>query len=249
VWSPDGRDIVYAAMANDKWGLFRKRSDGTDVEEQLIESELPKAPMSWSPDGTRIVFGVTDPKTKSDLWVLTLADKKAAPLANTPFNETHAQVSPDGKWIAYSSDLVGNRREIHVRPFPAGSGQWQISVDGGDWPRWRQDGREIYFHSLGPTANPQTPNNTSFVGPLFAATVNGAGSSFEHAAPRRVVNARAINFPHGGVDYHTYAISPDAERLLYFQFVVPAAAAVPTAGVDHPSGLVVAMNWEGSLKK
>ena len=86
----------------------------------------------------RIVFGVQDPKTKSDLWVLSLADKKAEPLVNTPFNETHAQISPDGKWIAYSSDLVGNRREIHVQPFPSGAGQWQISVAGGDWPRWRQ---------------------------------------------------------------------------------------------------------------
>ena len=249
VWSPDGRDIVYSSLRKGQWGLYRKRSDGSSTEELLIESELPKAAMSWSPDGTRIVFGVQDPKTKSDLWVLSVADKKAEPLANTPFIETHAQISPDGKWIAYSSDLVGNRREIHVRPFPSGAGQWQISVAGGDWPRWRNDGRELYYHSIGPVGNPQTPSNAAFVGPVYAVAVNGAGASFEHSAPKSFLNMRAINFPHGGVDYHTYAIAPDGQRFLYYQFVVPAGAVAPSSGLDHPNGVVVATNWVSGLKK
>ena len=249
VWSPDGRDIVYTSLRSGKWGLYRKRSDGSSTDELLIESELPKAPMSWSPDGSRIVFGVTDPKTKSDLWVLSLADKKAVPLANTPFVETHAQISPDGKWIAYSSDLVGNRREVHVRPFPSGTGQWQISVAGGDWPRWRKDGKELYYHSIGPVAAPQNGGVASFIGPVSAVTVNGAGSSFEHTAPKPFVNVRALNFPHAGVEYHTYAISPDGQRFLYYQFVVPSPVTAQSSGLDHPSGLVIAMNWEAGLKK
>jgi Tol biopolymer transport system component len=249
VWSPDGRDIIYSSLRQGKSGLYRKRSDGTNAEELLIESELPKSPLSWSPDGTRIVFSVQDPKTKRDLWVLSLADKKAEPLVNTPFDEIHAQISPDGKWIAYSSDLVGNRREIHVQPFPAGTGHWQISVAGGDWPRWRGDGKELYYHSIGNIANPETAGGPAFIGPLFGVTVNGAGASFEHSAPKAIVNMGALNFPHASVDYHTYAVSADGQRILYYQFAQPTVAAAQSAGIDYPNGLMIAMNWEAGLKK
>ena len=79
--------------------------------------------------------------------------------------------------------------------------------------------------------------------------VNGVGASFEHAAPKPLVNMRAINFAHAGGDYHTYAVSPDGQRFLYFQFVVPVVAAAQAAGPDHPSGLMIAMNWASGLKK
>ena len=222
--------------------------DGSSTEELLFESELPKAPMSWSPDGKSIVFWVQDPKTNSDLWLLSLADKKATPLINSPFDESHAQISPDGKWIAYTSNSVGKRREIHVQPFPTGSGHWQISNGGGDWPRWRKDGKELFYHSIGPTAAPQSAGNPVFVGPIYTVNVNGAGTSFEHDPPKALLNLRAINLTHSGGDYHTYAVSPDGQRFLYFQFVVPVTANQAT-DPDHPSGLVVAMNWESGLKK
>ncbi|HJU43686.1 MAG TPA: protein kinase, partial [Vicinamibacterales bacterium] len=212
IWSPDGRDIAFSSLRNGKSGLYRKRSDGSGAEELLHESHAPLAPMSWSRDGKVIVFGVQDPKTRGDLWVLSLADKKAVPLLNTPAVETHAQISPDGKWIAYSSDEVGNRREIHVQPFPSGHGRWQVSDAGGDWPRWRKDGKELYYHSIGPVQNPATASNPVFVGPLSLVAVNGTGSSFGHGAPQMFLNIRAINLPHGAGDYHTYAVSADGQR-------------------------------------
>jgi dipeptidyl aminopeptidase/acylaminoacyl peptidase len=205
--------------------------------------------MSWSPDGQSIVFGVQDPKTRSDLWLLSLVDKKAVPLINTPALETHAQISPDGKWIAYSSDGVGNRREIHVQPFPTGHGRWQLSDAGGDWPRWRKDGRELYYHSIGPVQNPRSAGNPVFIGPLSAVTVNGAGASLERGAPKPFLNIRAIYLPHSAGDYHTYAASPDGQRFLYLQFAVPTAAALQSSDPDHNSGLVVALNWDTALKK
>jgi TolB protein len=131
LWSPDGSRIVYASRRSGKWGLYQTLSSGSGTEEPLHESDLPKAPMSWSPDGKRIVFWVEDPKTGSDLWVLTTEDKKAAPLVATPFNETHGQISLDGKWIAYTDNSKDGRNEIYVKAFPVGSGGWQVSFSGG----------------------------------------------------------------------------------------------------------------------
>ena len=102
--------------------FIRSSSDGSGTDELLFESDLPKAPMSWSPDGKFIVFGVQDPKTGADLWLLTLADKKAAPFIATPYTETHAQISPDGKWIAYTSNSVGGRTGDPRAGVPVGRG-------------------------------------------------------------------------------------------------------------------------------
>jgi Tol biopolymer transport system component len=252
VWSPDGRDIVYSSLRNGKWGLYRKRSDGSSAEEPLFESDLRKAPMSWSPDVKSIVFWVQDPKTASDLWMLSVDDKKAVPLVASPFNETHAQISPDGKWLAYTSDSVGGRREIHVQPFPSGAGRWQVSDGGGDWPRWRRDGKELFYQSLnrGAAVGPGFTGANAFSARLFSVSVKAAGTTLEHDPPKQVLIFTTLNFPHTGGSYHPYAVAPDGEKFLFFQFVPPAgAAATTTTTPDHQSGLMIAMDWAAALKK
>jgi len=249
IWSPDGSAVVFSSTRNGKVGLYKKPSDGSGVEELLFESELPKAPMSWSQDNKYIVFGVQDPKTGADLWLLTLADKKAAPFIATPYMETHAQISWDGRWIAYASNSVGNRREIHVQGFPSGAGHWQISDAGGDWPRWRKDGKELFYHSLGVVSNPSVTSQPAPVGPLYAVSVNGTGTAFVSGAPVDTLTFRAVNFQHPGGDYSTYAVHPDGQTFLYFQFMPPSTTTAGSFGPDPTSGLMVAMHWMRAIKK
>ena len=245
IWSHDGERIAFASLRNGKWGIYQTHSRGSGTQEALYESDLPKAPMSWSPDGKRIVFWVQDPKTGGDLWVLTLEDKKAAPLVATPFNETRAQISPDGKWIAYTSNSKDDRNEIYVKPFPSGSGGWQVSDKGGDWPRWRRDTRELFFHA--PTTGAPLPY--PFGGPVYRVPVDTASGVFEPGSPREVLVFPALNIPHTGGDYSTYAVSDDGERFLALQYVLPAASAAGQIGPDTYSGLTVALNWTAGLKK
>jgi eukaryotic-like serine/threonine-protein kinase len=250
IWAPDGKSLVFSSTRNGKPGLYRKPSDGSGVDELLFESELPKAPMSWSPDSKYIVFGVQDPKTGADLWVLSVDDKKATPFPTpTTYTETHAQVSPDGKWLAYASDSVGGRREIHVQAFPSGAGHWQVSNAGGDWPRWRKDSKELFYHSIGPVGNPSVAGPLAVFGPLYAVAVDGSGTAFVSGAPYEVIVLRALGFPHPGGDYHTYAVAPDGQSFLYLQLMVTGQVASAATSPDPTSGLMVAMNWTRALKK
>jgi Tol biopolymer transport system component len=250
VWSHDSAHIVFASLRNGKWGLYQTLSTRSGSEQSLYESELPIAPMDWSRDGKRIVFWVQDPQNAGDIWVLTLDDKKAAPLIYTPFDEIHPQISPDGNWIAYTDNSKDGRKEIYVQPFPTGSGKYQISTAGGDWPRWGAGGKELFFHSIG------VPNRPSVdVGPqafpalLRSATITVNGGVLEPRSPVDVLIFPAINLPHSGGRYFPYAVSPDGQQFLLPQFVPPAAAATSQASIDTYSGLTIALNWAAGVKK
>jgi Tol biopolymer transport system component len=250
VWSPDGSRIVYSAQVKNKWGIYQKQSSGVGDEELLYESDQPKAPMSWSPDGKRIVFWTVDAKNGGDLWVLTLDDRKAAPFLTTEFNETHAQISPDGRWIAYTSNSTG-REEIYVQPFPAGAGRWQVSFHGGDWPRWRGDSKELYFHTLAASLDVPAIRNIVRFGALFAAPIAVNGAALEPGTPQAVLRAFSNNVPHEPGDYQTYGVSADGKRFLIDQIAGQAATGGGGAVTPDPGrpALIVAMHWAGSLQK
>jgi Tol biopolymer transport system component len=251
VWSPDGTQIVFASLRNGKWGLYQTLSTRAGAQEKLYESDLPMAPMSWSPDNKYIVFWVQDPQTSGDIWILSVADKKPSKLIASPANETHPQISPDGKWIAYVDNSKDNRNEIYVRPFPSVAEVYRVSNNGGDWPRWRGDSKELYFHSIGATATPGISQGSgAFVGPLIAASISVNGAILEPGPPHDVMTFVAVNLPHSGGSYSTYAVDPITGRFLVMQYSPTTVQLANTpVGADTFSGLTVALNWPSTLKK
>jgi Tol biopolymer transport system component len=142
VWSPDGKEIVFASNRNVSFDLFRKRLDG-EVE-ALNGAGDDTIPTDWSRDGRFILFSKRSGRGDFDLWTLRLEDLETDPVIQTPFDERHGRFAPDGRAVAFVSNESG-RPEIYVRPFPAGDRKWKVSTQGGFWPSWREDGCELYF--------------------------------------------------------------------------------------------------------
>jgi dipeptidyl aminopeptidase/acylaminoacyl peptidase len=163
--SPDGRRVAVSSTESgnpDIWVHDLIRSTKT----RLTFDEAPERTPTWSPSGEQIVYWLNGadgadgrylvyqenagPETRSDIRYVELeADGSASePVAflATPADEQTPKLSPDGRFVAYTSDESG-RGEVYVRPFPEGAGRWQASVDGGTRPRWSRNGRELYYVS------------------------------------------------------------------------------------------------------
>src|SRR5262245_45265403 len=181
IFSPDGTRIVFASLRNGKWGLYLKGVSG-GREELLYESGSRKMPMAWSPDGQFIIYWVG---SGAGQWVMPVKNPSAArPLHDRP--NFHAQISPDGKWVAFNS-----QNQIYVKPFPSGEGQWKISTDTGIFARWRGDSKELYFLS-----------RVSF-GQMMAVEINATGTTLQPGKPRVLFDSRYVNLGHPS-NYHTY---------------------------------------------
>jgi Tol biopolymer transport system component len=142
VWSPAGKQVVFASNRNVSFDLFQKRFDG-EVK-ALYESSGDTIPTDWSRDGKFVLFSKRSERGDFDLWTLRLEDLETSPIVQTPFDERHGRFAPDGRWVAFVSNESG-RSEVYVQPFPAMDRRWKVSTRGGYWPSWRGDGRELYF--------------------------------------------------------------------------------------------------------
>jgi Tol biopolymer transport system component len=144
-WAPGGEEVVYSLLSN-AGALAMRRFDGSGAPRVLLRLNGVAAP-SFSRDGRYLAFYVVDPVTKRDLWAAETSKlDEPFPLLQTPANEAMPRVSPDGKFLAYQSDVSG-RWEIYLQPFPRGEGRWQVSVDGGQHVKWSSKGDELFFVS------------------------------------------------------------------------------------------------------
>ncbi len=145
VWSPDGRTIVFSSNQSGVLNLYEKDVNGDEEARLLLDSVGDKHAFDWSPDGRFVVYGMFDASTRTDLWLLPMfGERTPRPLLRTEFDETQAQISPDGRWFAYVSGRSG-RSEIYVRSFPNPGREYQVSTTGGGDARWRADGKELYY--------------------------------------------------------------------------------------------------------
>ena len=218
VWSPDGRKIVFSSNRQDPFSIYTKNADGTGSEDLISnQGTLMLNPWDWSHDGKYILF-----RKGSELGYLSLADGQARTLTPPNFALRGAQFSPDGRWFAYASSEGGNM-QVYVSTFPDANGKWQISTGGGLEPRWRRDGKELFYISSD--------------GKMMSVPIVGT-TSFEAGTPVALFTTHCRQ-PVSSQDVFCYDVTPDGQRFLI----------VTNADQGPASPLAVTLNWTSEPEK
>jgi eukaryotic-like serine/threonine-protein kinase len=239
VWTPDGQRIIYSAGQSQGLGARRRlmwrSADGTGAAEALTEL-ANQYPHAASPDGHSVVFRRGDP-VETDLMLLPLTgDRKPSPLVQKPLAQMNADISPDGRWIAYQSNEAApggtaapaddSRYEIYVQPFPdVASGRWLVSTHGGTRPRWSRNGRELYY---------LTADRRHIA---MVAVDPGKTFSFQRAVD--VIDAERFGALATAEQGRMYDVSPDGRRFLILK---------PVTNIPRPE-LVLIENWFTELEQ
>jgi eukaryotic-like serine/threonine-protein kinase len=227
VWSRDGSRIAYTSVRNGNFGIYEKSADGSGHEEVLVKPGPDQIyPLDWSPDGKYLAYLYWQFGGTTQVWILPLQGEHKPHAYNltqqssSPTYQAIAHFSPDGKWLAYSSGESGTL-EVYVTPFPGPGGKWQVSTDGGWFPQWRRDGKELFYMSL---------DNK-----VMSAEVRENGQSFVIGAVKPLFQTR----PYLGIFIASlFDVTGDGQR-----FIVP----YDTGQANRTISLVV--NWTALLKK
>jgi Tol biopolymer transport system component len=219
-WSPDGQQIAFSSTRTGKWLPYRQRADGLGEDTLLFDSpDIVEAfPRQWTPDGNAVLAAVKEADGRNRLWLLPVAGGPATPLTEG----IQGALSPDGRWLAAVSKESG-RYQVFVLPFPALDTRWQVSADGGSWPRWRPDGRELFFAS---------EDHILMSVPVW--TENG----FEAGPPRPLFRIRSKGLTPASYP-HEYDVGAAGDRFLVCQVAERSAR----------SSIRIISNWEALLEE
>jgi len=144
IWTPDGKRLLFSWGKSRADSLFWQPYDGSSPMERLTTSEYGQRPGSWSSDGKTLAFVDIHPDTGSDIALLDVGSGRVTPFLNSQFEEWYPEFSPDGRWMAYTSD-ESNRQEVYVRPFPGPGLKQQVSGEGGSEPLWARNGKQLFY--------------------------------------------------------------------------------------------------------
>jgi Tol biopolymer transport system component len=220
VWSPDGSRVIFSSNRLGGVDLYSARADGAGAESLVLSSKTKEqlAPADWSQDGRVLLYQIRH-LGQEDIWTMPVSlAEQPRPFLETAANEQQGQFSPDGSWMAYTSDESGTH-EIYVRRYPGGDGKWQVSSHGGAQARWRRDGKELFY--LAPD------------GRLMATDVTTVGSRLQTGAPHVLFNT---GITASFVDRRNqYVVTRDGQRFLVNSSVED----------ENSAPITVVLNWNG----
>ena len=197
IWAPDGR-LTMSKGPPDRLEMVQRSGDADGTDEGLVPVGPIQFPGSWTPDGRTLFFERRTQHTKSDIWRLTPGAGNPVSVIASPFNERAPRVSPDGRWLVYTSDENG-REEVYVRALAASGQRWPVSAGGGLSPVWAPDGRRLYFRGSGPRGS----RGDMWVVDVFTDPTFSAGT------PRRLFAAPSMA--------ENFDIAPDGRRFAMVQ--------------------------------
>jgi len=221
VWSPDGKHIAFSSNRSGDGHIhvYVTSANATGDDQLLLTAHADDVPTSWSQDGKYILFMRFQGDSPDGTWLLSLDDRQAKPLLQSAsFGQGAAAFSPNGRFLAYDSNESG-RLEVYVQTFPLSGQKWVISSGGGTLPRWRADGKELFYITED--------------GRLMSAELK-SDSSFDRVVTKQLFQTdfrRAPGYP--------FDAAPDGSRFLVN---TPAEA-------NNPAPLVVVLNWRATLKQ
>ncbi len=220
VWSGDGKRIAFSTERKGNRDIYEKRTDGTGEDTPLLASQDDEWPEDWSRDGRYLIYAMNLLGNSGDILALPLfGDRKPFPVVQSPAADDEPRLSPDGNWLAYNSNVSGVH-QVYIISFPAGGQKRQVTSDGGSQPRWRRDGKELYYLALD--------------GKLMAVDIT-AGATVESGSPHLLFESGITVDP----IRDQFAAQSDGQRFL-IQLTDADSGVTP---------INVVVNWTAALKK